>query len=815
MRPRSRLFTLVLGLLVAGAVLLIGQRWRSARALSVPPVAEVARAARPGHPVFLVGLDGADWQLLDRYVAAGVMPNLAALVQEGAGGILLSQHPPLSPLVWTSMMTGASPIEHGILDFTRFNPLDGREEPITSDERRLPAVWSMATAAGRRVAVIGLWATYPAEAVNGLVVSDRFFPSLLRTESTAPGTVYPRERAVWARAARVRAEEAVGLAELRAYLPWLDEATWSSFANAPNPYAHPATALRRILVETRLAHALGTEAIRGEAPDLAVVYFEGTDSIGHLFAPFAPPRQPSVAPEEFERYQQVPERYFRLVDGLLGEYRRMAAEREAVLFLASDHGFSWGEGRPARISSFAPATAAEWHRAEGVYLLWGPGIAPAPGHLGRGGVQQVAATLLALMGLAPASRDIPLPPVPSDPRPVLDYARHYRPAAPLPSAGGAADLEAIEKLRALGYVGAPAGPATSGAARPPGSTRTAASWANEGLILRLQGHAEGALEAARKALALDPDQATALWCESDLLFTRGEGTRADPLLVRAFARGLPQGARYLASRADAYRKAGQAPRAAALLDAAVEARPQDPEAWRLRSAFALDRGDCVAAQRDAERALEILPDDPPSMTALGLARLCRGDAAGARAALAGAGASLGEAHRSLAQGALARGDLARAEREARSALSERERDGAASLLLAEIDLKRNRPREALDRLDPLRDRVRSSGGGPVPNLEFLRGDALARLGRGGEAEAAFREEIRLFPQTTPAYQRLALVLALGGHDRNEVRQLLQSMYEASPRRETAALAAQTLQSVGDSDGASAWRERAAVPAGPR
>ncbi len=187
MRPRSRLFALVLGLLVAGAVLLIGQRWRSARALSVPPVAEVARAARPGHPVFLVGLDGADWQLLDRYVAAGVMPNLAALVQEGAGGILLSQHPPLSPLVWTSMMTGASPIEHGILDFTRFNPLDGREEPITSDERRLPAVWSMATAAGRRVAVIGLWATYPAEAVNGLVVSDRFFPSLLRTESTAPG----------------------------------------------------------------------------------------------------------------------------------------------------------------------------------------------------------------------------------------------------------------------------------------------------------------------------------------------------------------------------------------------------------------------------------------------------------------------------------------------------------------------------------------------------------------------------------------------------------------------------------------------------
>jgi hypothetical protein len=164
-------------------------------------IAQVARQAHPGKPVIFVGLDGADWQLLDRYIASGAMPNLAALVSEGAGGVLTSLHPPLSPLVWTTMMTGASPVDHRILDFTRFNPLDGREEPITSDERRLPAVWNMATAAGRRVAVIGLWATFPAEAVNGLIVSDRLIPSLLRTPTDAPGVVYPSERAAWARAA--------------------------------------------------------------------------------------------------------------------------------------------------------------------------------------------------------------------------------------------------------------------------------------------------------------------------------------------------------------------------------------------------------------------------------------------------------------------------------------------------------------------------------------------------------------------------------------------------------------------------------------
>src|SRR5262245_11187408 len=71
-------------------------------------VAEIAGRAQPGRPVIFVGLDGADWQLLDRYVAAGAMPNLARLLAEGAGGALETIHPPLSPIVWTSMMTGVS-----------------------------------------------------------------------------------------------------------------------------------------------------------------------------------------------------------------------------------------------------------------------------------------------------------------------------------------------------------------------------------------------------------------------------------------------------------------------------------------------------------------------------------------------------------------------------------------------------------------------------------------------------------------------------------------------------------------------------------
>src|SRR3982751_370102 len=67
-------------------------------------VPAIARAVHQGRRVIFVGLDGADWQLLDGYVQAGLMPNLAALAKDGRTAALSTIHPPLSPLVWTTMM---------------------------------------------------------------------------------------------------------------------------------------------------------------------------------------------------------------------------------------------------------------------------------------------------------------------------------------------------------------------------------------------------------------------------------------------------------------------------------------------------------------------------------------------------------------------------------------------------------------------------------------------------------------------------------------------------------------------------------------
>jgi tetratricopeptide (TPR) repeat protein len=492
----------------------------------------------------------------------------------------------------------------------------------------------MAGYGGRTSASFGLWATYPAERVFGLVVSDRMMGFLFAEEHPPAGSVFPADRESWSRATLESVEKATGYAALREYLPWLGEAEYEKIESGgkADPYSHPVSALRRILIETELYHRLATDWIAKEQPDLTVVYLQGTDSIGHVFAPFAPPRQPGIAEQEYERYHEVPERYFRHIDALLGEYRRLAEERHAVLMIASDHGFFWEEGRPTQ-SSIALATAARWHRKDGIYLLRGPGITPAPGHPHRARATQVCSTLLALLGL-PRGLGLAEPVLPGVQAPLgkaVNYAVHFQPAATAGSSTAASDAEAVEKLKALGYIGP--GEATSAPAGASG-TRTAGSFNNEGLVLRSEGRLAPAQAAFEHALEMDAELGSALWNLSDVLKQQGKDKdRSDDLLVRAFAAKAPETNRFLVERAIEYQRAGDAGRSLRLLDAALAARKDEPEAWLFRGRYRVEAGNCRGALEDFRHATALAPANAPAYASEGLAYLCLGDRAAARRSL--------------------------------------------------------------------------------------------------------------------------------------------------------------------------------------
>jgi type I phosphodiesterase/nucleotide pyrophosphatase/tetratricopeptide repeat protein len=592
---------------------------------------ELATRVRGGRRVIFIGLDGADWSLLDSYSKNGTMPALARLVREGTSGTLATLHPPLSPLVWTSMLTGTSPLEHRVLDFLRVNPATHEREPITSDERQVPAIWNMATAAGKRVASLGFWATYPAEPVNGLMVSDRLFTFLYSESAPPPGVVYPADLQDWSIEGLRRAQASADYPAMKAMLPWLDRAQYEQAAAITDPYAHPVSALRRILIETEVYSDLGLRSFAEHTPDLLLVYIQGTDSIGHVFAPYAPPRQPSVSAEDFARYSAVPAHYFTQIDRLLEKYRALAESTGSVLMLGSDHGFTWSEGRPAGLSSVANATAARWHAENGMYLLWGNGIPATNGHTGHGSVQQLCATLLALTGLPPGT-DVLGPPLPGTPSSSagepFDYRQHFTPMAAIAGAGSAeqsrVDEDTVARLRALGYIGAAE---TTGRSA---GTRTAGSFNNEGVLLRAAGKTQEAIDAFDNAISVDPGLASALWNFSDLLFTQNALDKSDTLLVRAYAHDLPEGRRYLIGRAIGYQRNGDISRSVRLLNQAAAAKPDDPEVLLFRGRYRVEAGDCAGAVADMRRATELAPANSAAFASLGLAETCAGDLAAAQ-----------------------------------------------------------------------------------------------------------------------------------------------------------------------------------------
>ena len=408
-----------------------------ARSLPDGAVRTVVERSGEGKRVIFVGLDGADWRLLDQFMAEGTMPRVREIVSGGERRVLLTQHPPLSPLVWTSMMTGTSPLEHRILDFTRFNPATHAQEPITSDERAVPAIWNMARAGGKSAAVFGLWATYPAE--PGVVITDRDLP--------------------------------------RDYVAATDQLAQKSL-----------------------------QWIAAKKPDLSIVYVQGTDEIGHFTSGNVDAARP----------------YFRRIDTILGQFRDAANDLDAELIIASDHGFDWGGAHPE--SSTATATAAKWHREEGVWIRWPHArVVASPAH-----VDQVCATLLEILGLPPAEEIAPAIGDASS-RASVNYRRYYKRAIDpdrnrrtevrrSTGSDGARDAEAVAKLKALGYIGSDdvaTGPANMV------STRTPASYNNEGLILRQSGKTEEAEAAFRAALALNPRYASARQNLDDLLAARG------------------------------------------------------------------------------------------------------------------------------------------------------------------------------------------------------------------------------------------------------------------------------------------------------
>ncbi len=80
------------------------------------------KSSKIANKVIVIGIDGLDPVLLQRFVARGEMPNFAKLMLSGYYGPLQTTMPPQSPVAWSSFITGTNPGGHGIFDFIHRDP---------------------------------------------------------------------------------------------------------------------------------------------------------------------------------------------------------------------------------------------------------------------------------------------------------------------------------------------------------------------------------------------------------------------------------------------------------------------------------------------------------------------------------------------------------------------------------------------------------------------------------------------------------------------------------------------------------------------
>jgi Flp pilus assembly protein TadD len=589
------------------------------------------RARRPAGgraPVLWIGLDGLDWELVDRLAAEGRMPNWARLAGEGFSARLASELPLISPILWTTAATGVSPDIHRVLDFQEVDPKTGVKLPISGFSRAVPAVWNRASAAGRKVGVVGWWASHPAEEVSGFFVSDHASP-ILFDRLPLSGVAFPSSleagvAQVVARDGRVTGED------LAPYLDIAPEEVARSFASGAG-MEDPVVALSRIVAATRVTQRIARDLYDRNLPDLLAVYFEGTDEVGHVFAPFTPPRSecPSVSDADVAKYRRVVETYHAAVDRILGQWMRRAEEDGAVLIVHSDHGFKWGADRPCGLASGSWSTAAFWHRPEGVLAIWGRGVR-RPAERGRASLYDVAPTVLALLDL-PATRRMPgtalrdaLPALAALPK-SDDSPLVVRRVAATP-ASAQESSEYAKKLLALGYL-------SPGEARPlpptggdrPGMTEGA--WNNLGMFyLQTRRDYPKARAAFEESLKLRPDYYSPMFNLAVLARDRSDFRSAEDWFFRSLSEVKSDPAPAVAGWAREYEKNGRTAAAESLLDRAVKTYPDSEAIAREKALLLHRRKDCRGAVASLSR-FEASTTDPRTLNDLALFETCLADRA--------------------------------------------------------------------------------------------------------------------------------------------------------------------------------------------
>jgi predicted AlkP superfamily phosphohydrolase/phosphomutase len=257
----------------------------------------------------IFGVDGLTFRVLHPLIKRGELPNFQKLAQEGCEAILESKYPPLTPPAWTALSTGLKPANHGVYDFWTYDDQQERgtvrKSHVLTRRKGGKAIWNILSEYGKQVLVLNVPATYPPEAVNGIMASGYMTPLGSGVDFAYP-TAFKEELL------RTVPDYIIDLGSIYERL---------KISGKVGPLVDAVCRM----TEDRIK--LSMYLLKEKPWDFCYLAFIGADRLQHPLW------------EEVIALDPRTNRYFQMLDAALGQILEQL-EAEDTLFVVSDHGFA-------------------------------------------------------------------------------------------------------------------------------------------------------------------------------------------------------------------------------------------------------------------------------------------------------------------------------------------------------------------------------------------------------------------------------------------------------------------------------------------
>ena len=148
----------------------------------------------------IIGFDGLDPRIVQSLIQHNRLPNMRRLMESGTFIELQSTIPPLSPVAWSSLITGVNPGKHNVYDFLRRDPMSYKILPAlaASDDfvhpqrngkgnirlyRKSTPFWHLLSKASIPLFVFRVPATFPVEPFDNIrLLAGMGIPDLRGTQ---------------------------------------------------------------------------------------------------------------------------------------------------------------------------------------------------------------------------------------------------------------------------------------------------------------------------------------------------------------------------------------------------------------------------------------------------------------------------------------------------------------------------------------------------------------------------------------------------------------------------------------------------------